>query len=90
MSKSTSNPKQEAVIEVSNLTKVYNEGAIKARVIWASASSKAIFSFAPFTQKLGERFSKMTHKRGRRSAKSEDIRSQWQDARKFQQTLVCK
>jgi hypothetical protein len=31
------------------------------------------------------RFSKLTHKRGRRSAKSEEIRSQWQTARKFVQ-----
>jgi hypothetical protein len=31
------------------------------------------------------RFSKLTHKRGRRSAKSEKIRSQWQAARTFVQ-----
>jgi hypothetical protein len=31
------------------------------------------------------RFSTLTHKRGRRSAKSEDIRNQWQAARKFLQ-----
>jgi hypothetical protein len=31
------------------------------------------------------RFSTLTHKRGRRSAKSEDIRNQWQAARKFVQ-----
>ncbi len=42
-------------------------------------------SFAPFTQTLGVRFSKLTHKRGRRSAKSEEIRSQWQAARKYVQ-----
>ncbi len=41
--------------------------------------------FAPFTQKLGVRLSKLTHKRGRRSAKSIEIRSQWQAARKFVQ-----
>jgi hypothetical protein len=31
------------------------------------------------------RFSKLTHKRGRRSAKSEEIRNQWQAARKYVQ-----
>ena len=31
------------------------------------------------------RLSSLTHKRGRRSAKSEEIRSQWQAARKFVQ-----
>jgi len=34
---------------------------------------------------LGERFSTLTHKRGRRSSRSEEIRSQWQAARKFVQ-----
>jgi len=29
------------------------------------------------------RFSNLTHKRGRRSAKSEEIRSQWQASREF-------
>jgi hypothetical protein len=31
------------------------------------------------------RFSNLTHKRGRRSAKSEEIRNQWQVARKYVQ-----
>ena len=45
-------------------------------------------SFAPFTQKSGVRLSSLTLKRGRRSAKSEEIRSQWQAAREFLQDQV--
>jgi len=41
--------------------------------------------FAPFTQTLGARFSKLTHKRGRRSSKSIEIPSQWQAARTYVQ-----
>jgi len=37
------------------------------------------------------RLSTLTHKRGRRSAKSEEIRSQWQAAATFQEDdFVCK
>lgn len=41
--------------------------------------------FAPFTQKLGVRFSKLTHKHGKRNSKSEEVRSQWQATRQFVQ-----
>ncbi len=55
------------------------------RSILGRALAPVCFVFAPFTQKLGVRFSTLTHKRGRRSAKSEEIRSQWQTARKYVQ-----
>jgi hypothetical protein len=55
-----------------------------AAIIWASVSSK-LFCFAPFTQTLVVRLSNLTHKRGRRSARSQEIRSQCQTARQFVQ-----
>jgi len=55
------------------------------RIFGRALAPERILSFAPFTQKLGVRLSSLTHKRGRRSAKSEEIRSQWQAARDFVQ-----
>lgn len=64
----------------------FKDEAISTAALFGRAPAPRMAScFAPFTQKLGVRLSKLTYKRGRRSAKSIEIRSQWQAARKYVQ-----
>jgi hypothetical protein len=52
-------------------------GALLLRLIFERATASICFSLRPFTQKLEMRFWSMKHKRGRKNAKTQQNKRQW-------------